>query len=157
MSLAERRMAKGWSQEDLAEISGLSVRTIQRAETGSKLGLETLKALAASFETDVSTLITEQHGMTHPIPTSAMPDKEQRVIEDIKKLKGFYLHLILYFVILAGLGVLNYFVSPDEIWVHYVAISWAIGLAAHAISVFGMFGLFGSDWEQREFEKRMRR
>ncbi len=50
------RISKGWSQEQLAEFSGLSVRTIQRIERGHNAGLESLKCLAAVFETDVSRL-----------------------------------------------------------------------------------------------------
>ncbi|WP_300527855.1 helix-turn-helix transcriptional regulator [Maricaulis sp.] len=48
--LKSLRLEKGWSQEQLAEISGLSERTIQRAERGETPSLETLRALAASFE-----------------------------------------------------------------------------------------------------------
>ena len=51
---------RGWSQEELARHSGLSTRTIQRIENGQKAGLESLKCLAAVFETSVSTLMQEQ-------------------------------------------------------------------------------------------------
>lgn len=60
MSIRERRLEKGWSQEELARHSGLSTRTIQRIEGGKKAGLESLKCLAAVFETSVSTLMQEQ-------------------------------------------------------------------------------------------------
>ena len=50
MGLKSLRLEKGWSQEQLATISGLSERTIQRAERGDMPSLETLRALAASFE-----------------------------------------------------------------------------------------------------------
>jgi len=44
------RLDKGWSQEQLAAISGLSERTIQRAERGESPSLDTVGALAASFD-----------------------------------------------------------------------------------------------------------
>jgi transcriptional regulator with XRE-family HTH domain len=50
------RVSKGWSQEQLAEFSGLSVRTIQRLERGYSSGLESLKCIAAVFEVNVSEL-----------------------------------------------------------------------------------------------------
>ncbi len=53
------RLSKGWSQEQLARFSGLSVRTIQRIERGHNAGLESLKCLAAVFELDVSDLQKE--------------------------------------------------------------------------------------------------
>lgn len=45
-----------WSQEQLAEVSGLSLRTIQRVETSGSASFETAKALAAVFEVDLSEL-----------------------------------------------------------------------------------------------------
>jgi len=50
------RLARGWSQARLAEMSGLSLRTIQRIETGTNPGLESLRSLAAVFEVDVADL-----------------------------------------------------------------------------------------------------
>ena len=60
MSIQKRRLDSGWSREDLALHSGLSVRTIQRLETGKRASLESLKCLAAVFETSVSELVKEQ-------------------------------------------------------------------------------------------------
>lgn len=54
--IKKNRISKGWSQEQLAEFSGLSVRTIQRIERGHNAGLESLKCIAAVFEMDVSKL-----------------------------------------------------------------------------------------------------
>ena len=45
-----------YSQEQLAQMSGLSLRTIQRVESGQRASLETLKSLAAVFEIDVDVL-----------------------------------------------------------------------------------------------------
>ena len=60
MNIQQRRLEKGWSQEELARHSGLSTRTIQRIEAGQKAGLESLKCLAAVFETSISALMQEQ-------------------------------------------------------------------------------------------------
>ena len=56
MIIRKLREDRGWSQEQLAEISGLSVRTIQRIESGGRASLETLKCLAAVFETSIPDL-----------------------------------------------------------------------------------------------------
>src|SRR5207248_759695 len=50
------RENRGWSQEQLSEISDLSVRTVQRIESGQPASLETLKAIAAAFDLDVQDL-----------------------------------------------------------------------------------------------------
>ena len=60
MSIKQRRLAKGWTQDELALHSGISARTIQRVESGQSVGSETLKCLAAVFETSVNSLIQEQ-------------------------------------------------------------------------------------------------
>jgi transcriptional regulator with XRE-family HTH domain len=60
MSIKQRRLEKGWSQEELARHSGLSTRTIQRIEAGKTPGLESLKCLAAVFESSISALMQEQ-------------------------------------------------------------------------------------------------
>ncbi|CAN7365503.1 helix-turn-helix domain-containing protein [Paraburkholderia terricola] len=44
------REMRQWSQEQLAAISGLNVRTIQRAEKGEPASLDTRRALARAFE-----------------------------------------------------------------------------------------------------------
>lgn len=59
MTVRKLRLQRAWSQEQLAQLSGLSVRTIQRIEKGEKAGLETLKSLAAVFEIDISELQQE--------------------------------------------------------------------------------------------------
>ena len=60
MSIRDRRLDRGWSQEELARHSGITTRTIQRIEGGRRAGLESLKSRAAVFETSVSTLEQEQ-------------------------------------------------------------------------------------------------
>jgi transcriptional regulator with XRE-family HTH domain len=60
MNLAERvrsmRDRRAWSQEQLAEIAGVSIRTIQRVENGQPASFETLKSLASVFEVDLEAL-----------------------------------------------------------------------------------------------------
>ena len=54
MKIKDLRHKKGWSQEQLADLCGLNVRTIQRVENGNQASLETLKSLASVFEIDIS-------------------------------------------------------------------------------------------------------
>ncbi len=51
--LKKWRLDRHWSQEQLSDLSGLSIRTIQRIENGENAGLESLKALATVFETNI--------------------------------------------------------------------------------------------------------
>ncbi len=56
MIVKKLRAEKNWSQEQVAAFSGLSIRTIQRVESGQSASLETLKSLASVFEVDISKL-----------------------------------------------------------------------------------------------------
>ena len=75
MIVRKLRLRRGWSQDQLAEFTGVTVRTIQRIERGHKPSLETAKALAAVFEVDCSTFLPENDDMTKtktnaPTPTT---------------------------------------------------------------------------------------
>ena len=59
MILKQLRLSRHLSQEQLAQMSGLNVRTIQRIESGHKASVESLKCLAAVFEVDIPTLNQE--------------------------------------------------------------------------------------------------
>ena len=60
MILKQLRLSRLLSQEQLAQMSGLSVRTIQRIESGHSPSVESLKCLASVLEVDVSTLNQEK-------------------------------------------------------------------------------------------------
>jgi DNA-binding XRE family transcriptional regulator len=55
-NIRKHRELKHWTQEELALASGVDVRTVQRAESGRPLALESLKAIAAAFDTTVEAL-----------------------------------------------------------------------------------------------------
>ena len=57
-SIRRRREARNWSQEQLANASGLSLRTIQRVETEGTASRETRVCLAAALDVDAA-LISE--------------------------------------------------------------------------------------------------
>lgn len=64
--LRELRSARQWSQEQLAELSGLNLRTIQRLEAGAKISTESLRALAAVFEVPAETLLVRPPSPSQP-------------------------------------------------------------------------------------------
>jgi transcriptional regulator with XRE-family HTH domain len=63
MILKQLRIGRHFSQEQLAQMSGLNVRTIQRVESGHNASLETLKCLASALEVDLETLNQEAYTM----------------------------------------------------------------------------------------------
>ncbi|GAA4815810.1 hypothetical protein GCM10011365_01580 [Marinicella pacifica] len=47
--LKKQRQQKGWTQQHLADISGLSLRTVQRAESVGRVSVDTISALSSVF------------------------------------------------------------------------------------------------------------
>ncbi|HMN46479.1 MAG TPA: helix-turn-helix transcriptional regulator [Povalibacter sp.] len=54
MTVRKLRLKRGWTQEQLAELCGLSVRSIQRIERGETCSLETKHSLASVFGVEAS-------------------------------------------------------------------------------------------------------
>jgi DNA-binding XRE family transcriptional regulator len=58
--LKKLRKHSGWSQERLADISGLSLRTIQRIENGGNASLESSLAIATAFNISPAELLDDE-------------------------------------------------------------------------------------------------
>lgn len=54
------RLNKGWSQEQLSEVSGLSLRTIQRIENGTTISIDSLNVLAKALDIDHNELVIQE-------------------------------------------------------------------------------------------------
>ncbi|MGX5172925.1 helix-turn-helix domain-containing protein [Aliikangiella sp. IMCC44653] len=63
MLIRQLRQNAELSQEQLAQETGLSLRTIQRVEAGHRVSYASLRALAATFETNVDSLEQELYAM----------------------------------------------------------------------------------------------
>ncbi|MRX28272.1 helix-turn-helix domain-containing protein [Kangiella sp. HZ709] len=161
MLIKKLRLQKGWSQEQLADISGLSTRTIQRLERGENASLETLKSLASVFEINVAELSGHYllDKIEEPImqPDTKLTYDEAKAIEKVKEIKGLYIHLIIFCLVISGLWILNLMTSPNVIWAWWPTFGWGIGVAGHAIGVLDLPFLFGAEWEKKQIEKRLGR
>lgn len=152
------RLQRGWSQQQLADLSGLSVRTVQRIEQGQVASTESLKSLAAVFEIDFLTL--QEPGMnttTAPASPAAFDADEALAFAQVRKLKGFYLHLAQYVVVVTLLLGINLWTRPQYLWVGWVAMGWGIGVLFHGLRVFERYSPFGAEWEKKQVEKRLGR
>jgi hypothetical protein len=79
-----------------------------------------------------------------------------RARRQVAAIKGFYIHLVVFVVVLAGLAVVNLAVG-DPWWVQWVLLGWGIGVAAHALAVFGHASQVMANWEKRKLDELMRR
>ncbi len=154
MKLRKLRLERGWSQETLAELSGLSVRTVQRIERGHKASLESLQALAATLDINLA----EISMAAELYPTETLTPEEEDAMAYVRDIKGFYQHLAQYLVVNLVLVLLNLWYTPDNFWAIWPILGWGLGVAFHGIAVFEVFeivGLFGADWEKRQIKRRL--
>jgi len=155
MLIQKLRLQRGWSQEQLAELSGLSVRTIQRLERGQPGSLESLKALGAVFDIDFSEL--KEPDMTpHPefaTPKDGLPPDEALALAKVRDQKAFYINLAQYAVVIPVLAAINYFATPGYLWVIWPALGWGLGVAFHGIRAFSIAPFLDGGWERRQVEK----
>lgn len=153
MQVQKLRLKRGWSQQQLAEFSGLSVRTIQRIENGHTASTESLKSLAAVFEIDFSTLADEPSMADSDITA----EDEKIARSKVRRAKGFYIHLIQYVVIIAGLCIINLLTNPAKLWFLWPALGWGIGILLHTVAVFELLPFLGERWERQQVAKRLGR
>ncbi|TXE15983.1 helix-turn-helix domain-containing protein [Psychroserpens burtonensis] len=141
--IKQMRLERHWSQDQLAEMSGLSIRTIQRIENGENAGLESLKSLASVFEINIK-------------DSDKKEDIEQIRKEEsyIQNLKGFYklfaiaiLSLVLPFII-----ALNDFENWSAfLW---ILLSWGVILGVYSLNVFEVFG---DQWKRKMINKKFKK
>ena len=152
MNIRELRKQKYWSQDQLAQMSGLSIRTIQRIERDQKAGLESLKALSAVFDIEISELQREAVDAVGII--TAEQDDQTRKEAYTEGVKGIYK--------LAGLAIFSLittfvFVVDDTTgwgFIGLMAASWAVIIGVYALNTFD---LFGDEWKNKIWARKSQR
>jgi transcriptional regulator with XRE-family HTH domain len=156
MIVRKLRLQRGWTQEQLAEMSGVSVRSLQRIERGQNCSLESLKCLAAVFEIDLSAL---QNGGETMNNETRLSEDEKKAIEYVKGIKEFYSHLFMFLffaVIFCGVFSLTFgFNHPAIRWMYYAFIGWGVGVVLHGLNAYEFINFFGPKWERKMIEKRL--
>jgi uncharacterized integral membrane protein len=86
--------------------------------------------------------------------------KYQQALKRVKRIKGFYTHLIVYIVINTMLLIVNYknMDANENFWrwqTFSTVLFWGIGLLGHGLSVFLPTMVLGKDWEERKIRELM--
>jgi transcriptional regulator with XRE-family HTH domain len=141
--LKEMRLQRHWSQDQLAEMSGLSIRTIQRIENGENAGFESIKSLAAVFEIDI--IDSDKKKEITQIR------KEEAYIENIK---GLY--KLLAVAILSLIAPVILAITDASNWSIFLwlLLSWTVIIGIYSLNVFDFFG---DEWKQKIIKKRFKK
>lgn len=141
--IKKMRLERHWSQDQLAEMSGLSIRTIQRIENGENAGLESLKSLAAVFEINI-----------------ADSDKKEEIDQIrseeayVQKVKGFYKLFAIAILSLVAPFIIAINNSSDWNFFLWILLSWAVILGIYSLNVFEFFG---AEWERKLINKKFKK
>lgn len=92
-----------------------------------------------------------------------MTDQEQIKYElakkRVKKIKDFYIHLLVYLALnsfwLIGKAQNRTFEEFFTFNTFSTALFWGIGIAFHAVNVFGKQLAFGKNWEEKKIKEYM--
>ena len=79
-----------------------------------------------------------------------------RAQRKVAAIKGFYIHLCVFVLVMALLLAINAATGPQW-WVQWPLLGWGIGIVAHAATVFGRSVSVVSNWETRKIAEVKRR
>lgn len=134
--LKSLRLEKQWSQEMLAELTGLSVRTIQRIEQGHKASLESTKALNAIFEVQ----FVESFQEVETEVSSQEDEKLKKEKENYsKEVKAFTKQVIVAISCILVSVVVGIMIESWQIII-WTVIGWAVVLVEKGNRTFSFFG-----------------
>lgn len=164
MLVKKLRLQRGWSQEHLAELVGVSARTIQRIEKGFKPCFETSKALASIFEVDVANFTSETDTVINStaadIEAAKQVDEEALARIYVQEVKEFYSHLLIYIGAAIFYGFLSIFHGMGDQEIIFFGLSfWGLGVLIHGMVAFEKINFMGLgiDWEKQAITKKLGR
>jgi 2TM domain len=76
----------------------------------------------------------------------------RRARQKVRSIRGFYIHLIVFVLVMAFLLIVNLATSPVW-WVQWPLFGWGLAVAIHAGAVFGLVGWPDSDWEEKKIKE----
>jgi len=121
------REERCWSQDHLAGIAGIGLRTVQRIENGGGASRESVMALASAFNVDVSTLTVDAE-------LAAAKEVQDETARNVAALRlSFWIHLASYvlgMLVFAGISV-----GIGAFVMRWPMIWWTVGIAGHAATV----------------------
>jgi hypothetical protein len=88
-------------------------------------------------------------------------DRYNLAYKRVKKIKGFYVHALVFVLVNAFIIISSYNRSlfGNEVFLRWETFStaflWGIGLLVHGLSVFGRNIFFGQNWEERKIQEFM--
>lgn len=149
--IRQLRLEKGWSQEQLATVAGLSTRTVQRIENGEQASLETLTAIAAALGLQVSDLSQPAQ------PDNDNTGQSEQAIRRQIEAEGKLLSMAARFAIIGlFLFAINWFTHPQYLWSLWAIGGMSLAVTMRAVRTLLLPEVF-SRWQRQRLEQKLRR
>lgn len=155
MIVRKLRLQRGWTQDQLAQLTGLSVRTVQRLERGEPASLETARALASVFGVDFSSFRPppKEAAVSEEKSNVSITIDEREALAYAKRVREFYESIGVYLVLAA-----IFFAVFGRNWVVFlVFIGTGIGIAIQGLLTFEIIRLPFVKLERRIAESKLGR
>lgn len=72
-----------------------------------------------------------------------------------REIKGFYIHLAIYCIVIPILIVINLTFVPNFYWFPFSMFGWGTGLLFHGFRAYQYTPFLGRDWEQKKLAQFM--
>jgi hypothetical protein len=84
-------------------------------------------------------------------------EKYARARKRVEDLRGFYLHVVIFVLVMAPLIAWNVH-SAQVWWVQWPLLGWGLGVLSHGLSVYATgHEPLGRDWQERKIRELMAR
>lgn len=123
------REERQWSQEHLADLAGIGLRTVQRIENGGTASKDSLMALAAAFDVDVMALCVDPAEEV----ISILESKNVKVRKALRL--SLWIHLASYVFGMILFAGISWGVGGPYFAMKWPMIWWTVGATAHVLTV----------------------
>lgn len=132
--LRRLREERSWTQEHLAAVSGVSLRTVQRIEREGNASAESRLSLAAALGVDVGVLseVVEPQPSPSSLLSGERTSPSEREELEIQG-RSFQRHLAVYVLVGAFLVHRDWSSNQAIVWAHWPLMGWGIGVAVHGL------------------------
>lgn len=79
----------------------------------------------------------------------------KRAKKRVKEIKGFYINLLCYCIVVPGLIITNVIFTPEFHWFWFSLLGWGTGLLIHGLNAFNVMPFLGAGWEERKMKEYM--
>lgn len=125
------RETRGWSQEHLAAVAGISARTLQRMEADGNASADSRMAVAVALGLDAAELCA----IAAPSPAATRSPRSEAPAKRRPRagMRAWLIHLLLYVLVCGGLLLGNLLSNGTPGWAIWPALGWGLGVTVHGL------------------------